>query len=77
MFQSAGIKVYHYGDEENQIIFYGSMVHEIIPLYKTYDSWVIESSRDGRMVVKGDFPTVVSWVMKNYQQYRGIIARAV
>ena len=78
LFQSAGVQVRHHGDEENQVIFKGEGVHEVVPLYKDENGeWTIESSRDNRQIIKGDFTQIINWVFQNYAQYRRVIVRSV
>jgi hypothetical protein len=43
MFQNSGVHTYHYGDEEDQVIFWGADVHpsSIVALYSDGDSWMV------------------------------------
>lgn len=75
MFQSAGVEAYHSGDDENQVIFYGPHVQEVVPLFSGDGGWRVES-RKGRVVYQNEsFQAVVNWVKRNYQQYRNTISR--
>lgn len=33
MFHANGIKVYHYGDEQHQVIFWGPSARDLVPIY--------------------------------------------
>jgi hypothetical protein len=77
LFQSAGVKAYHSGDEEHQIIFLGSRVEWFIPLHREGgNTFRILSSHSDRVVVEGEYDDVFGWVKKNYRQYFKAIAYA-
>jgi len=71
IYRASGIKVWHHGDEEPQVIFYGNTATDIIPLTSGEDSdWSIKN-KNGRVIFEDDdLERVVIWVAKNYQQYR-------
>jgi hypothetical protein len=71
VFNASGIKVWHHGDEEPQVIFYGNTATNIIPITDGENSkWAIHN-KNGRIVFENDnLEKVVSWLTKNYQQYR-------
>lgn len=71
VFNASGIKVWHYGDEEPQVIFYGNTAKNIIPIrYEGDDGFYIKSKK-GRVLYKNEkLPKVVDWIKNNYQQYR-------
>lgn len=72
VFQSAGVGVYHSGDEEDQVVFWGPGI-TTAPVAITEDS-------DGLFVVHGKGDQVLArlrtkvlaqkWVVFNYEQYR-------
>lgn len=76
MFRASGLEATHYGDEENQVIFYGRSIDpgQIVLLTKEYDNWCVKmkDARDGRecAYVRENFSDVVNWVMNNFDQYR-------
>ena len=76
LFQNSGIHCYHYGDEEDQIVFWGADVSpkSLIILVKEYDDWCVYShyklGNGSNYLFKGDYEACVSWVVKNEQQYR-------
>lgn len=69
MFQNSGVHTWHYGDEEEQVIFWGEDVkpRDIVVLMH-HDDWYVES-HDQRRFLAGDFEKCVAWVMANFQQY--------
>lgn len=73
LFQSAGVQAYHYGDEENQVIFQGAGVQGIVPIFQGSDGWEVNSNRDARVLFRGPFIDVVQWVIQNYAQYRNVL----
>jgi len=74
MFQNSGVSAWHDGDEEQQIIFWGADVdpRSIVYLSQDYEDWFVHG-RDDTELFKGDFKSAVAWVMKNSQQYRGVL----
>ena len=71
VFNASGIKVWHYGDIEPQVIFYGNTAKNIIPIRFNYDDEFYVQSKKGRVLYKNEkLPKVVDWIKNNYQQYR-------
>lgn len=73
MFRNSGVKIYHYGDEEDQIVFWGADVDPkgIVPMYGNGNGdWVIHSQKIDRVFFEGSFENAIKWVETNYQQYR-------
>jgi|GEM_PF-2464315 len=79
MFQSSGVAVWHYGDEEEQVIFDGRAVRpeEAVYLRRDGRNWQVvpETARyqNQDFFFEGDFVACADWVMKNYRQYRRFI----
>jgi hypothetical protein len=75
MFQASGIPVYHYSDEEDQVVVWGKDVstEKMVFLSNDGGEWTVRSRKGGRDPITGDFKTVVAWVMKNYNQYRRVL----
>lgn len=70
IFNASGIRVWHYGDEEYQVIFYGNTAKNIIPIIQVDGNWVVVA-RNGRQLFNSDnLERVVKWLVDNYQQYR-------
>lgn len=83
MFRSAGVESFHYGDSENQIVFFGAAIDpgQIVLLTKIDDEeWCVEMTggrRDCAYIGRDDwknrtygFDSAVNWVMNNFDQYR-------
>lgn len=78
VFWGSGVKVYHYGDEEKQIIFWGDKVDPqlIFPMYSNYDEWY--TSFAGRDYLKSTdeksytFDDVVNWIINNHSMINNI-----
>lgn len=71
VFNASGIKVWHYGDEEPQVIFYGNTARNIIPITsgENYDYAIY--GKNGRVLFEhDDLETVVYWLIRNFEQYR-------
>ena len=75
VFRASGIKVWHHGDEEPQVIFYGNTATDIVPLTMgEYQSGEDEYT-DGWCTPEDyycheDLEKVVDWVVNNFGQYR-------
>jgi len=71
IFWGAGVQVFHYGDEENQVIFDGSTIDKnmIFPIHhEEYGGdWEV-SDETGRPMKKGKFEDIVAWTIDNWQQ---------
>jgi len=71
VFWGAGVQVFHYGDEENQVIFDGSTIDKnmIFPIFREGygNGWEV-SDGTGRIMKKGEFEDVVSWVINNWER---------
>ena len=75
MFQASGVPVYHYSDEEDQVVVWGKDVpaSRMVLLANEDGEWLVRSRKGSRDPFKGEFRTVVAWVMKNYNQYRKVL----
>jgi len=82
MFRASGVEAYHYGDEEDQVIFYGSSVDpgQVVLLTRDEGDWCVnmEGARSDReCAFRGDFSNAVQWVMRNFDQYRKRITNSM
>lgn len=69
--QASGVKVWHYNDEEYQVIFWGPSAKNIIPIYNNNGYWKIMSMKTDNKIVEFEKLTdLVNWVMQNKEQYR-------
>lgn len=79
MFMSAGLQVYHNGDDEYQVIFDGKNVKPknivVLEVSNSSGEWyIVNQNRNSNFdLFEGDFEDVVKWVENNYIQYRRFI----
>ena len=74
LFQSAGVEAHHYGDEEDQVIFWGPSVEWFVPLWREDREFQVKDVNTERVLVAGTFDKVVDWVKDNVRQYYRHIA---
>jgi hypothetical protein len=72
IFRASGMELWHYGDGEPQVIFYGNTAKSIIPITEGEEhQWAVKSVKSGRSLYESDeFDDVVVWVLRNFIQYR-------
>lgn len=71
LFQTSGVKVWHYGDQEEQVIFYGPYAKNFIPIVRDEsNNWCIYDKHDERVLVSGEPSQLVLWAINNLSQYR-------
>lgn len=74
IFRASGVKAWHNGDQEPQVIFYGKTATNINHVQYEEDGWYIEG-RNGRKLVQFDsLVDFVDWFVRNYAQYRRQLA---
>ena len=71
IFQTSGVEVYHEGDEQNQVVFWGPNAKNFIPI--KYDreqgGWCIYGNK-GQVLYTGKPSKILEWVLTNLPQYR-------
>jgi hypothetical protein len=73
LFRASGMELWHYSDQEPQVIFYGNTARDIIPITSDYYSGnyaVYGSNSDRPLYQNEDLEKVVYWVIRNFVQYR-------
>jgi hypothetical protein len=78
MFISSGVKIYHRGDNEPQVIFNGEYAKSIVPIWRSkdiYGSWYVSNKNGNKMYSGLDLLDVVRWVEKNFKLYKNDIVR--
>lgn len=75
IFQASGVEVYHHGDKDKQVIFWGPSAKNIIAIQKENECWYIKSVKTNRkLMVSKDkqlsLKNVVEWCIRNIKQYR-------
>lgn len=85
LFRASGVKVWHHGDGEYQVIFFGETAKDIVPIAEGYyDGWWVNGiGKGGREEgdaesdqEDGSFESLseaVDWVTANYNQYKRLI----
>ena len=72
LFQACGIEIFHYGDQQHQIIFYGPSARNLIFLFQDDETnmWFVCSEITGRRLVEFDnLEFLVQWCISNFPQY--------
>jgi hypothetical protein len=72
IFNASGVKLYHGGDEEPQVIFYGNTATNIIPITNGENSrFAIYSKISERVLYESDdLEYLIKWLITNFNQYR-------
>ena len=71
VFNASGIRLWHYGDEEYQTIFYGNTARNIIPITHYTSTYDIHSLKTNNILYEGEtMEDSVMWLIKNFSQYR-------
>ena len=71
IFRASGVKVWHHGDEEPQVIFYGNTATNIIAITEGEErKWAIRNKNNRILFESDELEKVVQWLSKNYDQYR-------
>lgn len=76
IFRASGIKLWHHGDMEPQVIFYGNTANNIVAITEDEERWAIRNIKNGSVAYQNDdLDKVVNWFIKNYNQYRKILVK--
>ena len=75
VFKASGFRLYHYGDEEPQTIFYGNTATNIIPITSGENlKYGIYNIKNRRLIFENDeMENMVKWIVKNYTQYKNVL----
>jgi len=81
MFRNAGVKMWHYGDEEDQVVFWGKDIDPrmIVQINRVDGEFAIiprgewKGSQTREYLIKGEYRQVVNWVMTNFDRYRKVL----
>lgn len=75
VFWGAGVKAYHYGDEEDQVIIWGQSVNKslIFPVWNEDGEWVFKDIRSDKIMAKGeDVNEIAYWIRDNNRALQNI-----
>jgi len=85
VFIGSGIEIYHPGDKENQVIFWGNSVRNMVIIYfrlpdndeEEYGHYIIKSKKRTKLIKCSRYANssenrnkLIKWVVKNYRQYK-------
>lgn len=74
IFRASGVKLWHHGDQEEQVIFWGPSAKDIMYLEFNEETseWFIRSTKDYDNILykNEDIDEVINWIIHNYDQYR-------
>ena len=71
IFQTSGVEIYHHGDSQNQVIFWGPYAKNFIPIRwnSEYGEWIVEGQK-GQILKAGKPSDIAYWAVDNLPQYR-------
>ena len=74
VFKASGIKVWHYGDMEPQVIFWGPSAFDIVLIREDRNTgdYYVDSVKH-KSPFSGDLDNCVDWVINNFNQYKRIL----
>lgn len=76
LFKASGVKVWHYGDQEPQVIFWGPSAFDIVCIREdknTGDYYVYTANAKYNSPFSGDFDECVDWITNNFNQYKRVL----
>ena len=70
IFRTSGVEIFHYGDNQNQVVFWGPNVKSFIPIHQDNGDWVVYG-QNGQVLVRCSRPSEIAlWATENLPQYR-------
>ena len=71
IFQTSGIEVYHSGDSQKQVVFWGPNAKNFIPIKydRNVSEWCIYGMNN-QVLKSGEPSEILNWVLNNLPQYR-------
>lgn len=70
IFRTSGVEIYHYDDNQNQVVFWGPNVKSFIPIHQDNGDWVVYG-QNGQVLVRCGRPSEIAlWATENLPQYR-------
>jgi len=73
VFRADGVRAFHEGDYEHQVIFMGYAAEDIVPLVNRYDEWFANGYGRNGVYDEDGFKTITEaaeWVARNFQKYQ-------
>ena len=74
IFRTSGVEIFHFGDEQRQVIFWGPYAKDFIPIKynSSYGEWTVEGN-NGQVLKSGRPSEIAQWAVSNLPQYRNQI----
>jgi hypothetical protein len=69
-FQTAGVAAHHHGDRSRQVIFWGPDVRRFTPAFERSGEWVLLRNPDERVLKRGGYLDIATWVVAHADTYR-------
>jgi len=81
MFRASGLKLWHSGDKENQVIFWGADATDFVVLGSGHytergeekNGWVVVPCRGTSPYGVDSIKSIIQWVVDNFEQYRKVL----
>lgn len=74
LFRASGVKVWHHGDGEPQVIFWGPTARDIVYLQKLGEGdWGVTNNNNRVIYRNQTLPELVRWVMLHFDQYKRVL----
>lgn len=70
LFQTSGVEIYHDGDCEHQVIFWGPYAKNFIPIKQAYGEWYVYGNKGQTLYKSENIDDIIRWAMNNKEQYR-------
>ena len=70
LFQTSGVEIYHEGDCEHQVVFWGPYAKNFIPIKQVYGEWYVYGNKGQILYKSEDIDDIIRWAMNNKEQYR-------
>lgn len=72
IFRASGVKLYHEGDQEEQVIFWGPSAKDFIYVERDdTNEWNLYSVKTRKLIYHSDdMEDITRWIEENYDQYR-------
>lgn len=73
VFKASGVQVWHYGNQEPQVIFWGPSAFDIVYIREDRNTGDYYVYNKYKSPFSGDFTDCVDWVTANFNQYKRIL----
>ena len=71
IFRTSGVEIYHWGDNQRQVIFWGPYAHDFIPIsYSEEEGEWIVTGMNNQILKAGKPSEIAMWATNNLPQYR-------